>query len=907
MRNKTHGFVGIIRDSGLILLILLLAVFGAVPSGTMQMGKVFAEDGGNAVYFGHYYQTLIDDPAELDAIQMQDEDFDESGKAVIDGIKVIKTRSGYFKSVPIQWRILKDNGSTYTLISEKVLADRHFGGENVWRDSDMRRWLNEEFYNDAFTDEEKAAIVTTDVETLDKTYDDWRTRKDGTWDVTSDKVWLLYSDEAFDESFGFTDDESRIAYATDFVNKENAAYKWWLRGYSGWSYGNRQNEYIKENGQSASYYQTYGRGVRPVIVVSKSAVKTAPEEEKAIKRDISRLTSRFVLGKDNNSFYHGSPNDINSGFFGVYTYDMGLEYLNAYKKDSGIGRGDAALLYLSSNLPERMKNKNWIGGWCYGIATTMGLVHEGYLSVSDISDDNASTYFDMAPPARNERLKNTINYYHVANGIISSKAGHYVTFPKDSLAGELDSSADHIQNFDDFLETLVTCSKSQDIVFGYAGEGGGHAVLIVDQIYNKATKTYTLAVYDENCISSSCPKGVFYAIDIDLNNHSLKYTNHKGEVILDSTASKETTLCIMPVKGIADATKSGIQTAKNRSWITVPLREGIKIMTGQKNIISMKKGGEFVINALVYDLIPLVGDSDALQGEAYIQVEIDRTDDLIIENTSGKELSVEIRTADDAAILKGNISKASVSMNDGIKIDGDVSDYAIGISGYASDENAEKPLVLLSGKEDKDIQIKKSADGDPFEVVSPSVMKDVSVSYYNGSDFIDGKINDATSAQINSTGSITSENSASLKVGTTEKVKGSAYKVLSTESKTVALTKAKNVKSIVVPATVNLSDGNTYKVTTVNAKAFKGAKIRNVTIGKNVKVIKKNALKGSKATKLILKTKLLKKTKVKGCLKSSKIKTVQVKVGSKKQNKTYIKKYKKIFTKANAGKKIKIR
>ncbi|MBQ6439900.1 MAG: CHAP domain-containing protein [Mogibacterium sp.] len=141
-------------------------------------------------------------------------------------------------------------------------------------------------------------------------------------------------------------------------------------------------------------------------------------------------------------------------------------------------------------------------------------------------------------------------------------------------------------------------------------------------------------------------------------------------------------------------------------------------------------------------------------------------------------------------------------------------------------------------------------------------------------------------------------------VGTIAKDKnGNKVKVTSVKSKTVAFTKAKNAKSVVVPATIKIN-GKTYKVTQINASAFKGSNIRTVTVGKNVKTIKKNAFKGSKATKLILKTKLLKKAKVKGCLKGSKIKTIQVKVGTKKQNQTYVKKYKKFFTKANAGKKV---
>ena len=41
-------------------------------------------------------------------------------------------------------------------------------------------------------------------------------------------------------------------------------------------------------------------------------------------------------------------------------------------------------------------------------------------------------------------------------------------------------------------------------------------------------------------------------------------------------------------------------------------------------------------------------------------------------------------------------------------------------------------------------------------------------------------------------------------------------------------------------------------------------------------------------------------------LKGSKIKTIQVKVGKKSVNRKYVKKYKKIFTRKNAGKKAKV-
>ena len=123
-----------------------------------------------------------------------------------------------------------------------------------------------------------------------------------------------------------------------------------------------------------------------------------------------------------------------------------------------------------------------------------------------------------------------------------------------------------------------------------------------------------------------------------------------------------------------------------------------------------------------------------------------------------------------------------------------------------------------------------------------------------------------------------------VKVGQKATVSGSTYTVTSTSKGTVAFTKAKNAKTVTIPATVKVN-GKTFKVNKIAAKAFKGKKTK----------------------KIIVKTKALTKKSVKGSLKGSKVKTVKVKVGSKKVNKKYVKKYKKIFTKKNVGKKVKVK
>ena len=65
-------------------------------------------------------------------------------------------------SLPINWHILKSRGPYSLLVSIDVLEARIFDTKsNRWHDSDLRRWLNDYFYDHAFSDKEKRSIVET--------------------------------------------------------------------------------------------------------------------------------------------------------------------------------------------------------------------------------------------------------------------------------------------------------------------------------------------------------------------------------------------------------------------------------------------------------------------------------------------------------------------------------------------------------------------------------------------------------------------------------------------------------------------------------------------------------------------------------------------------------------------------
>ncbi|WP_239551461.1 DUF6273 domain-containing protein [Paenibacillus elgii] len=146
---------------------------------------------------------------------------------------------------PIKWRVLQNSGRELFILSEYILDCRRYHGECVditWRDCDLRKWLNNEFYNTAFNAAEKGFIKTTCC----------TDNGEGSPD-TEDKVFLLSVTEIKDLS-DLHGKDLRRAVGTDFAktkkndgcslyvydktNKENYIIRngeeigcswWWLR------------------------------------------------------------------------------------------------------------------------------------------------------------------------------------------------------------------------------------------------------------------------------------------------------------------------------------------------------------------------------------------------------------------------------------------------------------------------------------------------------------------------------------------------------------------------------------------------------------------------------------------------------------------------------------------------------
>ena len=130
----------------------------------------------------------------------------------------------------IEWIVLAVEKDRALMITRYALDVKPYNEEynNVtWQTSSLRKWLNNDFYNDVFSTEEKNCIA--EVKNNNPKNPSSGTRGGLT---TKDRIFLLSNDEA---AKYFINDESRQCEATEFA-KANGAYLgkngkswWWLR------------------------------------------------------------------------------------------------------------------------------------------------------------------------------------------------------------------------------------------------------------------------------------------------------------------------------------------------------------------------------------------------------------------------------------------------------------------------------------------------------------------------------------------------------------------------------------------------------------------------------------------------------------------------------------------------------
>lgn len=267
-----------------------------LANSNLNNAVIFAEGNDKivTVYFGRYVQEQVTDESELEILSKTKF---EDGLATVQDIQYATKDGKYFKESAIEWRIIEDDANYYTLISEKVLDQRSIG--DFWSVSSIRSWLNDDFLNRAFSESEQEDIIVSEVTNLESNYENNPGGGKPYDVVTNDKVYLLSQYDFLDDTLGFLEQSSRIAYATEYVNISESETRYWLRGPKAWSYGLKRGYYVDANGSIGTWYPTYSYGIRPVIRVNKNAEGLSNEkpEDKYINIDDAEV-EKFKFGTD---------------------------------------------------------------------------------------------------------------------------------------------------------------------------------------------------------------------------------------------------------------------------------------------------------------------------------------------------------------------------------------------------------------------------------------------------------------------------------------------------------------------------------------------------------------------------------------------------------------------------------
>ena len=273
---------------------------GSVNYVRVNENNELDEDGGY-ILFGQYPQTIkasdvsiISNTPDTDGYYLGSDgeryakvvaDPEKSYYKFSDNSSVIDGYTYYFKVEPIRWRILSESDGNAFILCDSIIANHYYhhtrssttiDGQTVYANnykySDIRAWLNDEFYNTAFGDLQQALIQTTEVD--NSVYSTGYSSNRYACENTSDKVFLLSYREVTNSAYGFassysTYDTARRMLTSDFsratgayMSTDSSYYgngRWWMRSPYYYSYGHvRSVDYSGYADYNSNVNRNYG-------------------------------------------------------------------------------------------------------------------------------------------------------------------------------------------------------------------------------------------------------------------------------------------------------------------------------------------------------------------------------------------------------------------------------------------------------------------------------------------------------------------------------------------------------------------------------------------------------------------------------------------------------------------------
>ena len=139
----------------------------------------------------------------------------------------------WFRYDPIKWTILDENNGKALILADLALDSQQYYKSDNWgtrksngrsvyandyAESDIRKWLNDTFYNVAFNDLQKALIETT---AIDNKFTGYGINKYNSNQInTEDKIFLLSYEDVFETSAYFNSNAARQKKSTDYAKSQ---------------------------------------------------------------------------------------------------------------------------------------------------------------------------------------------------------------------------------------------------------------------------------------------------------------------------------------------------------------------------------------------------------------------------------------------------------------------------------------------------------------------------------------------------------------------------------------------------------------------------------------------------------------------------------------------------------------
>lgn len=274
----------------------------AIKYGTRP---ILSEDGKTLTY-GLYPQKNVNDPTLASALNAlatpvlngwylyQNEYYAKVSAAPYNssykfdnGTIIVSGTTYWFKCEPITWNVLSNSDGEYYILSSVLLdahcyynstSDRIIDGKTVYANnyeySDIRTWLNNDFYNSAFA-LGNSHILTTTVDNSASTTNS--SNNPYACNNTQDKVFLPSYQDCINSSYGFDSTVSRYCRTTDWARAKGAYYYtnsdscqyngyYWTRS----PYSGNSNNALEANldGSFSYRYVSYtSRSVRPGLSI----------------------------------------------------------------------------------------------------------------------------------------------------------------------------------------------------------------------------------------------------------------------------------------------------------------------------------------------------------------------------------------------------------------------------------------------------------------------------------------------------------------------------------------------------------------------------------------------------------------------------------------------------------------